>query len=238
MTDAAAEDLEIDHPSEIAVLFEEAVESQLRLHLQAPDGPELALPVQRVDRAAYALELRLPGLVAQAPSWLLSGPVHAFAVLDKVRIDFDLPSGERETHDRGGPPVLRIALPARLRRHQRRQAFRVSPVSQHHPRALVPVAGQPRPLRLNTQDLSAGGVALIWSSGEGPPSVDQRLDGVELELERDLRLSVNLRVEHLRHNARGEWVLGCAFVNLPAQTERQLLLHLNQLQRRHRVISR
>jgi c-di-GMP-binding flagellar brake protein YcgR len=99
--------------------------------------------VQRVDRAANALELRLPGLVAQAPSWLLSGPVHAFAVLDKVRIDFDLPSGERETHDRGGPPVLRIALPARLRRHQRRQAFRVSPVSQHHPRALVPVAGQP-----------------------------------------------------------------------------------------------
>ena len=134
--------------------------------------------------------------------------------------------------------MLRIALPARLRRHQRRQAFRVSPVSQHHPRALVPVAGQPRPLRLNTQDLSAGGVALIWSSKDGPPSVDQRLDGVELELERDLRLSVNLRVEHLRHNARGEWVLGCAFVNLPAQTERQLLLHLNQLQRRHRVISR
>jgi hypothetical protein len=99
MTDAAAEDLEIDHPSEIAALFEEAVDSQLRLHLQAPDGPELALAVQRVDRAANALELRLPGLVAQAPPWLLAGPVHAFAVLDKVRIDFELarPANARDS---------------------------------------------------------------------------------------------------------------------------------------------
>lgn len=236
MTDA--EDLEIDHPSEIAALFEEAVESQLRLHLQAPDGSELDLVMLRVERQGRQLELRLPGLVAQAPPWLLEGPVHASATLGKVRIDFELPLASRTLAGQDAPPVLRVALPTRLRRHQRRQNFRVTPVSQHHPRAVLPMAGQLRPLRLRAQDLSAGGLALVWPADMQRPVVGQQLDRVELELERDLRLSVSLRVEHLSLNLLGECVAGCAFVQLAAQTERQLLLHLNQLQRRSRVLGR
>ncbi len=229
------DDLELDHPSEIAALIEEAVQEQVRLHLESPNSETLELLLLRVDRAQASLQLRLPGLLAQAPEWLLQGPVHAHAVLDKVRIDFDL-GDERQLSSEEGLPVLHLALPARMRRHQRRQAFRVAPVSQHHPRAVVPIAGQTRPLRLATQDLSAGGVALLWPESVELPTLDQRLEGVEVELERELRVSVSLSVEHVRRNPRGEWVVGCAFVNLATQAERLLLLHLNQLQRRHRVI--
>jgi c-di-GMP-binding flagellar brake protein YcgR len=231
------DDLELDHPSEIAALIEEAVHSQVRLHMEAPGGELLELLPLSVDRARGLLQLRLPGLQASAPAWLLNGPVHAHAMLDKVRIDFDLAEGGRQLLSESGLPLLQLPLPMRLRRHQRRQAFRVAPVSQHHPRALVPVAGQTRPLRLTTQDLSAGGVALIWPGPDTLPVPGQRLDGVELEMERELRVSLGLNVEHVRRNARGDWVVGCAFVNLAPQAERQLLLHLNQLQRRHRVIS-
>lgn len=231
----SAEDLELDHPSEIAALLEEAIQSQLKLHLQSNSGEAVELLPLRLDRSRAVLLLRLPGLQESAPAWLLNGAVHAHALLDKVRIDFDL-DAPRHLLSEGGLPLLQLTLPARMRRHQRRQAFRVAPVSQHHPRATVPMAGQSRPLRLTTQDLSAGGVALIWPNPDTLPALDQRIDGVEIELERELRISVSLSVEHVRKSARGEWVVGCAFVNLAPQAERQLLLHLNQLQRRHRVI--
>lgn len=231
-----ADDLELDHPTGIASLLSEAVQSQQRLTLSSPGGEALALLPSRLDSASGGLLLRLPGLQVEAPDWLMKGPVHAQVLLDKVRIDFELDEARQLLLD-DGLPALRIGLPARIRRHQRRQAFRVAPLSQHHPRAVLPVAGEARPLRLVTQDLSAGGVALRWPTSRALPSLEARLDGVELELERELRIGVNLIVEHVRQDARGDWVVGCAFRDLAPQAERQLLLHLNQMQRRHRVVA-
>ncbi len=234
---AADDDLEIDHPSEIAALLDEAAQSAVRLHLSSKHEEPMALPLLRWD-PSNGLLLRLPGLRAEAPAWLLQGPVHAHAVLDKVRIDFDLDL-ERRLTEVDGLPVLQLGVPSRLRRHQRRQAFRVTPMSQHHPRALLPQATQSRPLRLSTQDLSAGGVALVWPNAEATvPELGQLLDGVELELEREVRMPVSLKVEHLRRNDEGQSVLGCAFVGMSAPAERLLLLHLNQMQRRQRLLAR
>jgi hypothetical protein len=42
----------------------------------------------------------------------------------------------------------------------------------------------------------------------------------------------------VRQNDQGQWVVGCAFIGLTAQAERVLLLHLNQLQRRQRLLAR
>jgi c-di-GMP-binding flagellar brake protein YcgR len=234
---AADDDLEIDHPSDIAALLDEAVQSSAQLHLTGPNQEEMALVMLRWDQSLGIL-LRLPGLRAEAPQWLLKEAVHAHAVLDKVRIDFAL-GPVRQLLEADGLPVLKIEAPQRMRRHQRRQAFRVAPSSKHHPRALLALAGNSRPTRLATQDLSAGGVAIIWTEGDGSlPVQGQRLDGVELELERELRLLLSLQVEHVRQNDQGQWVVGCAFIGLTAQAERVLLLHLNQLQRRQRLLAR
>lgn len=234
---AADDDLEIDHPSDIAALLDEAVQSAVHLHLTGPNQEEMALAPLRWDQQLGIL-LRLPGLRADVPQWLLTGPVHAHAVLDKVRIDFSL-GPARQLLEADGLPVLKIEAPQRMRRHQRRQAFRVTPSSKHHPRALVPLAGDSRPRRLATQDLSAGGVAIIWTEGKDTlPAQGHRFDGVELELERELRLLISLQVEHVRQNEQDQWVLGCAFIGLTAQAERVLLLHLNQMQRRQRLLAR
>lgn len=230
-------DLELHHPSDIAALLDELVHGHAPVHAQAAAGQALSLPALNFDRTSQQLALRLPGLEAQAPLWLLEAPLQLNAVLGKVRIEFEHHQRRHvATHD--GWPVLVLSAPERMRRLQRRQAFRVAPLSQHHPRAVVPMADRTQPLCMSTQDLSASGVALLWPLPDALPALHQRLDGVELELERGLRVDVSLQVQHTRLNARGEWVIGCGFVQLPAPSERQLLLHLNQLQRRHRVLGR
>ena len=232
------DELSIEHPGEIAGWLEEMVDDQVPLCLDGTQGHETwSLQPLCVRRAPAQLDLRLPGLGLQAPSWVLRGPVHAHAALDRIRLEFDLPA-ERQLVDVGGVPVLRLALPESLRRHQRRQAFRVQPTHLHRPRALLPRVGT-LPLRLRAVDLSAGGVALLWSPSLPVPQPGDLLPGVELELARDQRFIVQLQVQHVRPGEGGEPpMLGCAFVALSSDAERHLALYLNQLQRRQRNLDR
>jgi len=228
------DDLDIDHPSEIAALLDELVAGPRLLELQAPNGQSLALQTLRLARDDGLLWLRLPGLSADdLPGWLLQGDVHAHALLDRVRIDFEL--GRRDLGSDGGLPALRLALPTRLRRHQRRQAFRVPALSQHHPRALL---AHDTALRLPALDISAGGVALVWPADRPAPVPGELLPGVELELERELRVKVQLRVSHQRRREDGSAVLGCAFEALAPASERVLQQQLQKLQRRARLVGR
>lgn len=234
----APDELNIEHPGEIAAWLEEMVGDQVPLHLDDALGQQSwTLQPLRVSRTPGHLDLRLPGLGLEAPAWVLKGPVQAHAALDRIRLDFELPT-QRQLVDEQGLPLLRVALPERLRRHQRRQAYRVQPASAHHPRVLLPRSAD-LPLRLRTADLSAGGVALAWSASLPLPQAGELLPDVELELGHELRVSVQLRVQHVRPPDAGESALvGCAFVALSPQAERQLALYLNQLQRRQRGVAR
>ena len=225
------DELLLDHPSEIAALLDELVDSATPLQLEPPGGELLTLAPLRQDREKGLLWLRLPGLQGGLPPWLLDGPVHAHALLARVRIDFEL--GRRDLVDDAGLPALRLAVPTQMRRHQRRQSFRVPSLSQHHPRALLPGA-----LSLAALDISAGGVALVWPAGQDLPVPGELLGPLELELERELRLTTSLRVSHCRRREDGSAVLGCAFETLTAANERLLAQQLQKLQRRARVVGR
>ena len=224
------DELLLDHPAEIGNLLDELVASGTPLQLSR-DGQALSLPPVLHDADTGLLWLRLPGLQLAAPAWLLDGPVHARAVLDRVQIDFEV--GRRDLVSRDGLPALRLAAPTQLRRHQRRQSFRVPALSQHHPRALL--AGSQA---LAALDISAGGVALIWPAGQALPVPGEVLGPLELELERELRLRLSLRVSHCRRREDGSAVLGCSFESLNPANERLLSQHLQKLQRRARVVGR
>ena len=229
-------ELLIEHPSEVCSWLEELVDDQVPLHLEDPTGRSLTLHPLRFLRTPAVLELKLPGLIANLPEWLLNGPVHAHALLDRIRLDFELAGRSLAEHE--GLPVLRLDLPTRLRRHQRRQAFRVQPASVHHPRALLP-RGSQLPLRLRTADLSAGGVGILWTDLLPLPQVGDLLSEVEIELGREHRFVVRLQVQHVRPaEADRPPLVGCAFVELSPMAERQLSLHLNQMQRRQRALER
>lgn len=227
----ALANLDIDNPAEIAAWFQGLAAEQASVQLEGPAGQRWTLQAVRVQ--PQGLELRLPGLKPEAPDWVLRGPVRAHATLQRIQLDFTLPDA-RELLTDGGLPRLRIALPTGLRRHQRRQAFRVQPSSAHHPRAWLPRAGA-LPLCLRTADLSAGGVALLWPAAQALPQTGDLLPGVELELGREQRLPVQLQVQHLSAEPGDTSTrVGCAFIGLSAGAERQLALFLNQLQRKLR----
>lgn len=225
------QELLLDHPSEIAALLDELVDTATALQLEPPGGEALRLAPLRHDREKGLLWLRLPGLQDGPPAWLLDGAVHAHALLDRVRIDFEL--GRRDLAEEAGLPALRLAAPTQMRRHQRRQSFRVPSLSQHHPRALLPGS-----LNIAALDISAGGVALIWPAGQALPVPGELLGPLELELDRELRLPLRLRVSHCRRREDGSAVLGCSFENLTASSERLLAQQLQKLQRRARVVGR
>lgn len=222
-----AADLELRHPADIAALLQELVSSQSALHLSPPGGGELSLQPLRLD--GDALLLRLP-LLQAPPAWLLAGPVQAHALLARVRIDFSLSERQLEQHE--GRPLLRLRVPERLQRHQRRQSFRVMPLSAHHPRLLLPWEGHAH--RLSLRDVSVGGTALRWPLELEAPPPGLETDGV-LEMSRELRIPVHLRIEHVQ-TGFDESIVGCAFVNLSPLGERQLLQHLQLMQRRQRSL--
>jgi c-di-GMP-binding flagellar brake protein YcgR len=230
-------DTDIFHPAEIAALLTEGAEQQVRLELHNADTGTLSLPIIGVDSERGVLRLRWPELQATAlPTWLLTGQAQAHATLAKIRIDFSL-VGPAALHISDDLPEVHLPLPQRLRRHQRRQAFRVAPQSQMYPRVLLLLPGQKRPLRMAAADLCAGGVALLWPAEVPLPQVGDRFDDVELELSRDLRLPVRMDVQHLAVAADTPCRVGFGFAPLPAASERLLLTQLNQLQRRHRLLS-
>ena len=133
--------------------------------------------------------------------------------------------------------MLRVALPPRMRRHQRRQAFRVPPNNQHFPRAYWRQPTLTSTTKITLCDLSAGGLGLFWPRNLPHPKAGDELDGVEIELEREQRIRVKVRVEHTRTAPEG-LVVGCAFVGLNPMAERNLLQHLNQAQRRRRALGK
>jgi c-di-GMP-binding flagellar brake protein YcgR len=222
--------IELHHPSDVAALLDELIEQGAALHLSPPGGGELTLqPLQH--QRGQALLLRLPTLQSP-PSWLFSGEVHAHATLSRVRIDFDI--GERRLDRVEGLPVLRLLPPARVRRHQRRQAFRVPPMSALLPRVHLHWEG--KLLSMATADLSAGGIALRWPGSIGVPPSGAELDKVVLEISREQRLSLSLRIGHLRPGTGTETVVGCAFLRMPPQGERVMQQFLNDLQRQQRSL--
>lgn len=231
-------DTDLVHPAEITALLSEAAEQQVRLELQAGDAPPLSLAIVRVDPMARSLVLRWPTLqAATLPEWLQTGPVQAHASLSKIRIDFTL-DGPPHLIQSEDLPELHLPMPQRLRRHQRREWFRVAPLGQSYPRMRLTLPELERPITLPTVDLSAGGVGLQWPDGLPLPDLHACLAPAELELSRDLRLHLRLQVQHLHVPPSGPRTVGCGFDALAPQAERVLLLQLEQLQRRHRTLGK
>lgn len=230
-----ARELSLLHPREIAAWLHDLVERGTMVQLTGPAEQHLELLPVAGPATANGWHLRLPGLTLDAPSWLMTGPVHARANLAGVQLDFELPP-QRAVVEAGGLPALELALPGELRRHQRRQTFRVQPASLHHPRLLLPRTGAP-PLRVRTFDLSAGGIALHWPDTLPPPTPGEVLPGLQLEMGAEQRIPVSLQVQHVREE-RNLVRVGCTFLSVPPEGERQLALYLNQLQRRQRNLPR
>ncbi len=161
--------------------------------------------------------------------------VTAVGVIDDVKIQFDvqglvLVQGPNSA-------ALRCAVPRELYRFQRRENFRVRPPVRNAPAARITHPGLPALLRII--DVSAGGCALFLPLDAPPIEAGTVLVGAVLDLEVNVRIQTDLRVQHvstLNANATGLKV-GCQFVNPNSSSLRNLQHYIAQTQKRARLVA-
>jgi c-di-GMP-binding flagellar brake protein YcgR len=151
--------------------------------------------------------------------------------LDNAKIQFESSGAELTAHH--GRPALRIRLPRRLLRMQRRSADRLPTPLAHPPTCLLPVPGEDgRYESVRVLDLSIGGVALFAH----PLGIEMRPDAVLSPCYLDLpdigQIAVTLRVRYADRHAvdGGVWRCGCQFVDLGGPALRALQRYMNKLE--------
>ena len=237
LDDHQRENYRVSTPVEIAAYLRELMSEQCRIYLRNPEGLDLHTTLCVLDTAKGLLGFDLPSSSSRAESLLESDEITATAYLASIRLEFEL---EQPVIVRDGAgSVLRAALPRRLYRFQRRQSFRVQPTSINYPLLQLRHPLQPELLlRLRVLDVSMGGVGLLLPGDQPELPPGQELGASVLELDRDTRLEVNLRLLHVTQHAEVQSGrhLGCAFQPLPPDTARALQLYIDQTQKRRRQL--
>lgn len=262
-TPEALEDFRLDAPGEIQSWLRELLQTGSRVQLSTPDGALLHTVLLALDAPHGTLTFEGSVDPTLTPALVASKGVTATAYLDKIKLEFEV-TGLRASRSQGGD-VLIAALPKRLYRFQRRQAYRVQSAGQLYPALRLT---QPDGLRIRVVNVSGGGLALQWpqASAKGdavgatsggaadtassaapsgapvtmppPPQAGTTLTGT-LELEREVSFSALLRVQHVTPGeGSAPHQLGCAFVSLAPSAARALQVFIDQAQKRERLMKR
>lgn len=230
------ENYRVSTPVEIAAYLRELMSEQARVYLRNPDGLDLHTTVCVLDAKTGLMGFDLPSSSSRAGSLLESDEITATAYLASIRLEFEL---EQPVIVRDGAgSVLRAALPRSLYRFQRRQTFRVQPTSVNYPLLQLRHPEQAHLMSLRVLDVSMGGLGLLLPAeqAELPPGLS--LNGCVLELDRDTRMEVSLKLLHVTQHAEVQSGrhLGCAFQTLPPDSLRTLQLYIDQTQKRRRMM--
>lgn len=232
------DDFRVYAPTEVQALLRDLINGNVLVTLNTPEGVSYTTTVWAIDPARGVLTLAADADNQRVHDLVDAEEVVVVAYLDSVKLQFDLQAltlvhGQRAC-------VLSAPMPRELFRFQRRSCFRVKPLGQASASARVRHPSMPdMQLIVRVVDVSLGGVALFVP--DNMPSVQPGLllNGVQLDLDADTRVTVSLRVHHvtaLNQQARGAR-LGCEMVNLSAESTRQLQRYIDGTQKRRRLLA-
>jgi len=231
---AALGDFRVDAPGEILALLRGLQTEQTPVVLSSAGGAHLEGTLCSIDSAHGALAFDLRADDAQLPGLLGTDEVTVVAYLENIRLQFELDDLMLVNSPQG--TVLRGGLPARLYRFQRRQAFRVRP-NTRTPQARLQHPQVPElALRLRVLDLSIGGLALLLPPDAPALAAGSLLPGVQIELDRDTRFKVDLRLQHVHPGEATGSQLGLAFVQIEPEAARELQRYIDQTQKLSRLL--
>jgi flagellar brake protein len=220
---------------EIRAMLNRLCDGNVTLALNAADGSDWLVKPWQVDSVRSAISLMFDGDKddPKLQRVMESGQVIAVGVIDNVKIQFDV-QGLVLIHS-GTSSALRCATPREIFRFQRRDTFRVRPPMRSAPAARLSQPGLPPLLRI--LDVSMGGCALFLPGTSAPIESGTVLRGVQLDLEVNVRLQADLRVQHVSAlNAEATGMkLGCQFVNASSASLRNLQHYIQQTQKRARL---
>ena len=232
------DDFRVPSPREIALILGQLCDGSVLLGLNGSQGDVFTSTIWTVDTARASIGFNAdPGDPAMLA--LLGCPnVVVVGYLDNVKLQFDV-------HDlvlvRGAmASVLSCSFPREIFRFQRRNAYRVRPLTpgsriarvRHH---LFGGGG----LELRVLDVSVGGCAVLLPDEFPAPALGLMLNAVQVELDADTHFEVNLQLQHVTvlaaeaHGAK----LGFEFVRARGDALRALQLFIDRTQKRGKLMA-
>lgn len=222
---------------EIRAMLNRVCSASAILNLNAADTTSWEVKPWVIDSARSAISMMFDGSKddPRLQRVIESPLVTAVGVIDDVKIQFDAQG--LVLVDGGNSSALRCAMPRELYRFQRRENFRVRPPVRNAPAARITHPGMPTLLRI--LDVSAGGCALFLPNDSPPVEAGTVLRAAVLDLEVNVRVQTDLRVQHVSALTAGATgvKLGCQFVNPNSSSLRTLQHYIAQTQKRARLVS-
>ncbi|MEO6742915.1 MAG: flagellar regulator YcgR PilZN domain-containing protein [Caldimonas sp.] len=233
---ADLDEFRVASPREIAGFLTQLSDNKIPVALNAPDGDIETTLLWTVDAAHNRLAFWADASDAKTRH-LVERPGHVVvAYLHSVKLQFEIGPLVLERGDRVS--VLSCALPSELFRFQRRNAYRVRPLMGEALTARLSHPDIPdMPLELSVLDLSLGGCALLLPDDIPVPQRGAVLRKVEFELDVDIALRLDLRVQNVapRQVAAPGMRIGCEFIDPKSGTLCALQRFVDDLQKRRRA---
>ncbi len=232
------DDFRIALPVEVAAVLKQLVDHQTLINLNSSDGGVYTTTLWAIDPARGVLSFSADGDSNEVQSLVEAEDAVAVAYLDSIKLQFD---AQGLVIVRGGrSSALNCAIPREVYRFQRRSGFRVRPLLRATPTARVRHPMIPdMALALRVLDVSIGGCALFLPDDVPPLQPGVVMNGVQLDLDVDTRITTALRLQHvtsINPDSRGVR-LGCEMVNPNSDVLRGLQRYIDQTQKRQRALS-
>jgi len=198
----------IAEPLAVRQVLDDLRAARVLIALYTPGHVDAFVPARLLSREATALRFEVPDDAHRCASVPGRNLLIAVAVLDRVRIQFDV-RAPRLLRERA-LPELHCALPHAVVRIQRREAFRVRPPALHPVLAVLrePPNGE---RRYRVEDISATGVALAMRCIDEPPTPGDLWRHCRLEIPGLPPIPCDLEARTLVQLGHGEFRLGCVF---------------------------
>jgi len=236
--DDAMAEFRVDAPREVQTLLRRLLDASADLFLSAPNGAHLRTTLWTLDSARGQLSFAADETDPQVRRLVDAGEAAAVGYLDHVKLQFDVDS-PLLVHG-AQACALQARLPQRLYRFQRRQSYRVRLSERSGAAAVLRHPGLPEMLlTLRVLDLSIGGCALLVPHDVPPLPPGTRVSGVRIALDALTWFDATLVLQHvtsLDGDAAGARV-GCVLHDLDGQSLRALQRHIDQAQKRKRLLA-
>jgi flagellar brake protein len=224
---------------ELVKTLKTLADGNVLINLNGSDGAAYTTTLWAIDAERGVLSFSADADSNQVQALVEAEDAVAVAYVDSIKLQFDA-SGLVLV--RGGKTsALNCAFPREIYRFQRRNGYRVRPLLRNTPVVRVRHPMIPdMELSLRVLDLSIGGCALFLPDEVPPLQPGVVLNGVQIELDLDTRVSASLRLQHvtsLNPDSRGVR-LGCEMVDPSADVLRALQRYIDQTQKRQRVLAR
>jgi c-di-GMP-binding flagellar brake protein YcgR len=223
----------VDAPTEIAALLRCLIDGQVPVTLAERSGVSLVTALWAADEHGRRLVFNADPGKPEVQALVLAGEGEATAYVDNVKLQIDLDDLVL-VHGRGAS-AFHARYPNELYRFQKRDSFRVQPLSHTRPTIRCALPGQAE-LRARVLDLSHSGIAILWPAGSAVPVLGNMLEQARLQVDPHTEMRCALRVVHVGNPGEQGVRLGCELFDLSIEDGRALQRYLDHTQRRQRML--